>query len=81
MILACPDTSLALKFPGPSLVLSLIKESIFLIYLPMLVSQVPKSDKFPLPKGLKLSNEDAQCLPDLESYKRLIGKLLYLTLT
>jgi len=40
-----------------------------------------KPAKFPLPKGLKLSIEKGVLLHDLEPYRRIIGKLLYLTLT
>ena len=36
---------------------------------------------FSLPKGLKLSIYEGDKLPDLEVYKRIIGKLLYLNMT
>jgi len=36
---------------------------------------------FPLPQGLKLSSITSPPLPDPTSYGRLIGRLLYLTLT
>ncbi|KAK9667940.1 hypothetical protein RND81_13G022200 [Saponaria officinalis] len=36
---------------------------------------------FPLPRGMKLSLEDGELLPDPELYRRLIGRLLYLNLT
>jgi len=40
-----------------------------------------KPAKFPLSKGLKLSMDTGQPLPDPEQYRRIIGRLLYLTLT
>ena len=40
-----------------------------------------KPAKFPLPKGLKLSVDTGQPLPDPEQYRRVIGRLLHLTLT
>ena len=40
-----------------------------------------KPAKFPLPKGLKLTIEDRDLLSDPESYRRIVGRLLYLTLT
>jgi len=40
-----------------------------------------KPAKFPLTKGLKLSTDLDNILPNLESYRRVIGRLLYLTLT
>jgi len=40
-----------------------------------------KPAKFPLPKGLKLSIEKGNVLTDPEPYRRVIGRLLYLTLT
>ena len=35
----------------------------------------------PLPKGLKLSIQDEELLPDVNQYRRLVGRLLYLNLT
>jgi len=40
-----------------------------------------KPAKFPVPKGLKLSIEVRQCSTDHDPNRRLIGRLLYLTLT
>jgi len=40
-----------------------------------------KPAKFPLPQGLKLSSITGPVLDDPEPYRRLIGRLLYLTLT
>jgi len=40
-----------------------------------------KPTKFPLPQSLKLSSITRPPLPDPTSYGRLIGRLLYLTLT
>jgi len=39
-----------------------------------------KPAKFPLPQGLHLSEVTAPLLPDPEPYRRLVGRLLYLTL-
>jgi len=36
---------------------------------------------FPLPKGLKLSTDVGTILSQPDSYRRLVGRLLYLTLT
>jgi len=36
---------------------------------------------FPLPKGLHLSSESGELIPNPLSYRRLVGRLLYLTLT
>lgn len=36
---------------------------------------------FPLPKDLKLSIVEGELLADPETYRRLIGKLLYLNMT
>ena len=41
----------------------------------------PKPTKFPLPKGLKLSIDTGTALSNPEPYRRVIGRLLYLTLT
>ena len=40
-----------------------------------------KPAKFPLPEGLKLSSVTGPALANLEPYRRLVGTLLYLTLT
>ena len=40
-----------------------------------------KPARFPLPKGLKLSCEIGEVMLDSEAYRRIIGKLLYLTIT
>ena len=40
-----------------------------------------KLAKFPLPRGLKLSADKEDPLPNSESYRRIIGRLLYLTIT
>ena len=40
-----------------------------------------KPFKFPLLKGLKLSNDSGNLLTNAESYRRVIRQLLYLTLT
>ena len=40
-----------------------------------------KLTKFPLPQGLKLSYVSSPVLSNLESYRRLVGRLLYLTLS
>ena len=40
-----------------------------------------KPAKFPLPRGLKLATATGPCLSDPEPFRRLIGRLLYLTLT
>jgi len=40
-----------------------------------------KPARFPLPKGLKLSSELGELLLDPEAYGRIIGRLLYLTIT
>ena len=40
-----------------------------------------KPARFPLPKGLKLSSELGELLPNPEAYRRIIGRLLYLTIT
>jgi len=40
-----------------------------------------KPAKFPLPKGLKLNTKHGDILPDLEPYRRLVGRLLYLNIT
>ena len=40
-----------------------------------------KPAKFPLPRGLKLSTENGQMLSNPESYRRIIGRLLYLNFT
>ena len=40
-----------------------------------------KPAPFPLPKGLQLSSYSTEVLPDPSPYRRLVGKLLYLTLT
>jgi len=40
-----------------------------------------KPAKFPLPGGLKLSTKSGQLLSNPESYRRIIGRLLYLNLT
>ena len=34
---------------------------------------------FPLPKGLHLSSESGELIPNPLSYRRLVGRLLYLT--
>lgn len=39
------------------------------------------SASFPLPKGLKLNPDEADLLSDLEVFRRIVGKLLYLNLT
>ena len=40
-----------------------------------------KPAKFPLPQGLKLSTEVGDLLPHPEAFRRIVGRLLYLTLT
>ena len=40
-----------------------------------------KPAKFPLPKGLQLSIDTGTALSNPEPYRRVIGRLLYLTLT
>lgn len=40
-----------------------------------------KPTSFPFPKGMKLSSDQGELLEDSESYKRLIGRLLYLNLS
>ena len=40
-----------------------------------------KPCKFPFPRGLRLSIDEGEVLPDPEFYRSLIGKLLYLNLT
>ena len=40
-----------------------------------------KPAKFPLPKALRLSIDTGHVLPNPEPYRRIIGRLLYLTLT
>jgi len=40
-----------------------------------------KPAKFPLPQGLKLPSITRPALANPESYRRLVGRLLYLTLT
>ena len=40
-----------------------------------------KPSKFPFPKGIKLSTDTGEMMADPESYRRIIGKLLYLNLT
>jgi len=40
-----------------------------------------KPARFPLLKGLKLSSKLGELLPDFEAYRRIIGRLLYLTIT
>jgi len=40
-----------------------------------------KPAKFPMAKGLKLSTETGELLADPAAYRRIIGRLLYLTLT
>jgi len=40
-----------------------------------------KPAKFPLPKGLHLTIDTGALLPDPSAYRRLVGHLLYVTLT
>ena len=40
-----------------------------------------KPGRFFLPKGLKLSSELGELMPNPEAYRRVIGRLLYLTIT
>ena len=40
-----------------------------------------KAAKVPMAKGLKLSTETGELLPQPEAYRRVVGRLLYLTLT
>ena len=40
-----------------------------------------KPAKFPLPQGLKLSTDVGDLLPNPEVFRRIVGRLLYLTLT
>jgi len=40
-----------------------------------------KPAKFPMAKGLKLSTKIGDLMPNPEAYRRIIGRLLYLTLT
>lgn len=40
-----------------------------------------KPTQFPFPQGLKLSSDTGQPLQDVEPYRRLVGRLLYLILT
>lgn len=40
-----------------------------------------KTSPFPLPTGLKLSPSEGDILDDSEQYRRIVGKLLYLSLT
>lgn len=40
-----------------------------------------KPISYPLPKGLKLDNEFEEPLQNVEHYRRLIGRLLYLGIT
>jgi len=40
-----------------------------------------KPTRFPLPKGLKLTFEIGELMPNLEAYRGVIGRLLYLTIT
>jgi len=40
-----------------------------------------KPARFPLPKGLNLTVDTGALLPDPNVYRRLVGRLLFLTLT
>jgi len=40
-----------------------------------------KPARFPMAKGLKMSTETGEFLPNPEAYRRVVGRLLYLTLT
>lgn len=40
-----------------------------------------KPSKVPMDQNLKLNNSDGELLDDPNSYRRLIGRLLYLTIT
>lgn len=40
-----------------------------------------KPCKFPFPKGVRLSSEDNEVLIEPETYRSIIGRLLYLNLT
>jgi len=40
-----------------------------------------KPGKIPMDENLKLTDEDGQRLHDLSKYRRLVGRLIYLTVT
>ena len=57
------------------------KESMLLKYLKTRASSVPNPALFPMEQNMALSKHDRDLIADSLSYRWLVGKLIYLTIT
>jgi len=72
---------LGIKLAGSSLGTFLSQRKYIMDILTNAGLTAAKPTKFPMAKGLKLSTETGVWLSNPEAYRRIIGRLLYLTIT